>query len=161
MHGILLSQQTGISGKSNFEIEFNNGKILVYIHNVNSQIEKIKSAVDIIDNLSSKFKEIQQSDNDIISAELVENINKEYQDFLIKKQNIQNIIKDFEKNMNRHIQDLSFNSLENYLASKFASTNKKILCNNCNNYNATSVKSLNAHMKHCKKNSKIEEIKTI
>ena len=152
MHGIMLSQKSGITGKNNFEIEFNNGKFLIYIHNADFQSEKITAAVDIIDNLSSKLKELNRVDNDVISPEVVENINKEYQEFIMKKQNIQTLIKDFEKKMTSQVNDLSFCSLDNYLSSKFASTTKKITCSLCNSYVTSSSKSLSAHMKHCKKN---------
>ncbi len=54
--------------------------------------------------------------------------------------------------MSQQIQDLSFYSLDNYLSSKFASTTKKIICQNCNNFTTTSSRSLNAHLKHCKNN---------
>jgi len=85
MHGILLSQISGIAGKSNFEIEINDGKILIYIHNAEYHQDKIISAVDIIDILSTKINEINNPDNDIISHELVAKINEEYNTFQKKK----------------------------------------------------------------------------
>jgi hypothetical protein len=47
--GLFLSQNYGIANKSNFEINIHDGNVLVYVHEVNNDAEKIKVAIDIID----------------------------------------------------------------------------------------------------------------
>jgi len=51
MHGIFISQESPITFKDNFQIDIINGIIHVYIPNCNYEIEKIKIALDIVDNL--------------------------------------------------------------------------------------------------------------
>lgn len=58
MSGIFISQHSGIAFKSNFQIDINNGNILIYIQNCDYDPEKIRLAIDIIDNLSTKLKDI-------------------------------------------------------------------------------------------------------
>jgi hypothetical protein len=53
-HGIFLSQASGITSKNNYHIDICEGKVLVYVHNVEYNPDIIKSAVNIIDNLAYK-----------------------------------------------------------------------------------------------------------
>jgi hypothetical protein len=82
-HGIFLSQQSGIAGKSNYQIDYHKGYILVYIHNVDYSKEKIQIAVDIIDNLSMKIEEFTEGEDINISKDILEDINNEYQDLIL------------------------------------------------------------------------------
>ena len=61
--GLFLSQNFGIANKDNFEINIHNGNILLYVHEVNNDAEKIKIAIDIIDKLKIKLDECY-SNND-------------------------------------------------------------------------------------------------
>jgi hypothetical protein len=64
MHGIFISQESPITFKDNFQIDIINGLIHVYIPNANYDVEKIKIAVDIIDNLSLRLIDISKDHND-------------------------------------------------------------------------------------------------
>jgi hypothetical protein len=80
--GLFLSQNTGISLKNNFEINLQNGNVLLYVHEANNDSEKIKIAIDLIDNFKLKLDELnseKEMDGDIISKENLDEINKEYQ----------------------------------------------------------------------------------
>ena len=75
--GIFLSQNGPICTKENFEINIHNGYVLVYVHNVNNELEKIKIAVEIVDAFSLMLKDFEKETNhgietDIISKELTE-----------------------------------------------------------------------------------------
>ena len=71
--GIMISQHSGISFKKNFEIDINNGNILIYIHNMNYESDKIVIACDIIDNLSNKIKELNGTDEHVkISSNILQ-----------------------------------------------------------------------------------------
>jgi hypothetical protein len=89
-HGIFLSQHSGIAGKSNYQIDYHKGLVLLYVHNVDYSREKIQLAVDIIDNLSSKLEEFveEESLETHISRDVLESINTEYQEFSLKKDSI-------------------------------------------------------------------------
>jgi hypothetical protein len=55
IHGIMISQQSPITYKNSYQIDINNQIINVYVINAEYNIDKIKIAVDIIDNLNSVF----------------------------------------------------------------------------------------------------------
>ena len=60
--GIMLSISSGIANKKNFQIDITkNNNICIYIHNMNYDVEKLRLAIDIIDNLGSKLKENKKS----------------------------------------------------------------------------------------------------
>jgi len=63
--GIMISQNSGIVAKPDFFIEIHDGNVLLYLHNVNYSKEKIKMAVDIIDNLSDRLSTITQKEGEI------------------------------------------------------------------------------------------------
>ena len=58
--GVFLSQNTGIVGKENFQIDIHNKNILIYIHCVNYDITKINLAINTIDVLYDKLINIYQ-----------------------------------------------------------------------------------------------------
>ena len=55
IHGIMISQQSPITYKNPYQIDINNEIINVYVINAEYNVDKIKIAVDIIDNLNSVF----------------------------------------------------------------------------------------------------------
>lgn len=154
-HGIFLSQSSGITTKHNFQIEFHKGCILVYVHNTEYSPEKIKLAVDIIDNLDVKIKELnldEEETNNTITKELLDEINQEYQFFISQKDVLLNVFKDYQKKILTTIEDLKFPNLDKYLSTKYASVKKQCyVCEICNIFEAPNKKSLSAHQRGCKK----------
>ena len=155
-HGIFLSQNSGITTKHNFQIEFHKGCILVYVHNAEYSLEKIKLAVDIIDNLDVKIKELnldeEEETNNVITKELLDEINQEYQIFISQKDILLNVFKDYQKKILSTIEDLKFPNLDKYLSTKYASVKKQCyVCEICNIFEAPNKKSLSAHQRGCKK----------
>lgn len=55
-HGIFLSQKSGISLKENFQIDVIHGRIHLYLTHVQYDIEKIKTAVAIVDHLHTALR---------------------------------------------------------------------------------------------------------
>ena len=154
-HGIFLSQSSGITTKHNFQIEFHKGCILVYVHNTEYSSEKIKLAVDIIDNLDVKIKELnlnEEEESNVITKELLDEINQEYQNFISQKDVLLNVFKDYQKKILSTIEDLKFPNLDKYLSTKYASVKKQChVCDICNIFEAPNKKSLSAHQRGCKK----------
>jgi len=98
--GLFLSQNFGIANKDNFEINVHNGNILLYVHEVNNDAEKIKIAIDIIDNFKMKLDECSSShDGYTIDKEILDEINKEYQLFATQKMLQIKTVKDFSTKM--------------------------------------------------------------
>jgi len=157
MCGIFISISTGISKKRNFEIEISeNNNIMLYIHNMNYDSDKIKLGVDIIDNLFSRLK-LNNKDDVKISSELLNIINKEYNTFITKRTQTIDHIKESTKKTIQYIEEMELKSLNDYLSSKFTfKNNNKLRCDICKNFVGTNAKSLAAHQRKCK-NKPIEE----
>ena len=85
-----LSQSSGITLKPNYHIDIHNTNVLVYVHNVNYDKEKVKCAIQIIDTLAPRLRSISRNlGNNNISSEVLEDINKEFNLF-IEKRNVIN-----------------------------------------------------------------------
>ena len=125
LHGIFLSQNSGITSKNNFKIEYNNGKILVYIHNCEYSADKIQSAIDIIDSLSVKIVESNPDNIHTIPNEILDEINSEYQRIIIHKQSAINFIKENNKKIVQLLEEgIRLPKLEAYLQTKYAQVSK-------------------------------------
>ena len=158
--GILLLQSSGISLKENYHIDYHNGNILIFVHNVNYEEYKIKIAIDIIDNLSSKIKENKYDNKDYyIDNSLLSEINKEYKKLIDQKEILINFTKETQKNLLSKIEDFNIPSLDSFLSNKFFdnSLSKKqfFTCNICNKYKGHNLKAIAAHKRGCKKNTLI------
>jgi len=133
-----------------FFIEIQDGKVLLYLHNVEYNSDKINTAVSIIDNLSTKLSDINDSEEEngfSINKELLEKINLELQNFLIQKETICNNIKDFNKKLLPDLDKLAFPTLSIYLNAKYASAqNSSYCCKICGSF-WTSKRGLAGHMK--------------
>ena len=165
--GIMLAQNRGIANKNNFEIQLNNKNVLLYVHNVNFDEEKIKLAIDVVDNLKTQLDENDNlSDEYNIDIDTLTNINKEYLEFIEKKSNVQRTIKDFSDKMTLMMNELKFPSLGQFLSAKFAFSSKLPITtstfaysnndndtnkpkNNCPHCGNTIKKSLNQHLRYC------------
>jgi hypothetical protein len=150
--GIMLSQQSGIANKNNFEIDIQNNNILIYIHNCNYDEFKIQSCVSLIDYLTEILSQIKKENkNNIVSDEILLEINQEFQNFLNQKETLLNLIKDSNRKIMNQITDLELPSLHKLLSIKFASTKTLDLkCNKCNKFTGLNLKSLAKHKAHCK-----------
>lgn len=152
-HGILLSQHSGISSKQNYHIDSFHGYIMVYIHNVEYDPEKIRVAVDIIDNLSLKLKDYGINENEMynIDKDILKEINQEYQLFLSQKDSIITILREGQRKVISQIDEFKFPSLDKYLSTKFITPIHKqgFKCDLCKSFNANNLKALAAHKRGC------------
>jgi len=153
-HGIFLSQHSGITSKQNYQIDIKGSNILVYVHNVDYCPNTIKIAADIIDSLSDKLSEIEDS-NEIISIpqEVLDDINKEYATFIERKSKIIEYSKEFIKKLSTDVDDIKFPSLSKYLSMKCGSilNDETITCDICHQFKANNNKALAAHKRACKR----------
>ena len=149
--GLFLSQNFGIANKENFEININNGNVLLYVHEVNNDAEKIKIAIDIIDNFKLKLDEIIVSNGDCynIDKEILDEINKEYQLFATQKLLQIKTVKDFSSKMIKQLEELQLPSLEHFLSTKYAFSSSKYVCEYCE-YVAKNQSAMSAHKRGCK-----------
>ena len=149
--GIMLAQHFGITNKNNFEIEIHKNNVLVYLHKVEYDADKIKAAIDIIDYFKETLIDIDDTDGDIIniSKELLDDINKDYQNFINSKLAHIKTIKDFNQKLLLQIDEIKIPALDHYLSKLYASSaSKENTCEYCN-YSAKNVRALTAHHRGC------------
>ena len=89
-HGILVSNNSGIAEKDDFQINIHNqDKIIIFLHNVNYSGVKIKAAVNMIEFLNEHFFEdgsdFLEKNETKVSLEFIKNINEEYKKFYNNK----------------------------------------------------------------------------
>ena len=151
--GIMISQNSKIVHRENFEIEIHNGNVAVYIHECNYDPYKIKIAVKIIDTFKSKIEK-NKMENGIINIEVetMEKINKEFQMFNNKKKQHLIEIKNMYDTLTKSAEDMEFEILDEFLESQGLLTNvKKYICGNCPRPFKTQ-KGLDTHERICIKN---------
>ena len=148
--GLFLSQNTGIANKRNFEISIHNGKhILLFMHEVNYDAEKIKLGIEIIDHFKETLDKFDdKSDIDTIDKDTLDSINKEFQECCSQKMNILKTIKDFSQKLLKQVDDISFPNLENYLSTRYTFSVGKMVCEYCN-FIAKNQQALSAHHRGC------------
>jgi len=163
-HAIMMSQLSGIVSKPNGFIELNDGKVLIYLHYVDYSPDKIKMAIDIIDNLSDKLQDIssmEKNEGYSITKDSLERINDEYQKFLNHKESIQLTLKDLNKKLTSQLEAMKLPNLSLYLNDKFASIqNQQFICDICN-LPFPHKKSLASHKKIHNKDKKDNKINNL
>jgi len=148
--GIMLAQHNGIANKENFQIDVYNNNVVVYLHNVEYNIDKIKVAVDIIDHFKSQLVNIDTGGDIInINKDLLDEINTEYHNFATSKLNHIKTIKDFNLKLLSQIDDIKLPSLEQYLFKNYSvSTAKSDTCEYCQMV-FKNQRALSAHYRGC------------
>lgn len=161
--GLFLSQNTGIANKRNFDICIHrNTHVLLFIHEVNYDAEKIKLGIEIIDIFKETLNKFDKNDeHDTISKETLDDINKEFQECCSQKLNLLKTIKDFSQKMTKQVDEITFPKLEEYLSSRYTFSVGKMTCEYCN-YIAKNQQALSAHYRGCaikKLKTETEEVK--
>jgi hypothetical protein len=161
--GIMISQRSGISHKSDFEIEFHNNIVLIYLHKVNYDSTKIQIAIDIIDNLYPKLTELYINDKFVITNEQINKINDEYIEFIKQRNEIINDMNFMLTTTIDKIKKLEITSINNILCNSFSNTkltNKQSFnCKICNKI-FTSNRSLSNHTRTCKNKAEVIQTET-
>ena len=154
LHSIMMSQYTGIVGKKPYAIEINkHGNVLVYLHHVHFSQDKIKQAVQIIDNMANKIKFIynQEKENGInIDKELLDKINAQLITFFEKKERLKDTLKEQHKAACTQVDSLEMPDLSKFLETIYPSKKMNMYCH-CG-YGCDSKKQLSNHQraKHSK-----------
>jgi len=147
--GILLAQHRGIANKGNYEIQIHDGHVLLYLHEVHFDIDKIRMAIDIVENLQKKLDEIAgPTTHDTIDKDTLEVINREYVYFVNQKTSLLKLSRETTDRLVEKINELKFPNLDHYLSQRFASasTQKDLVCSFCNE---PVRKSMLQHLRYC------------
>jgi hypothetical protein len=159
-HGVFISQESPITFKENFQIDIINGLIHVYIPNANYDVEKIKIAIDIIDNLSLKLNALTNNLNDeySISKEDIDELTEEYRMFGIQKSQMLDTIKLVNKQLTDKLEEIQLPKIKKFLMKIGNIENDNdFKCSFCNNWTGKNKASLGAHIINCKLNPKNKE----
>jgi hypothetical protein len=147
--GLFLSQNYGIANKENFQIDISGKNILLYLHEVKNDAEKIRVAISIIDHFKSKLDELDtNADVDVISKEVLDMINREYQNHALQKINMIKLIKDCNQKMLKQMDEIKIPSLEDYLSKRYAFSTSKFTCKYCS-FVGKNQGSLSSHLRGC------------
>jgi len=153
--GVMLAQHSGIANKENYQIELYKKNVVIYLHNVEYDSDKIKVAIDIIDHFKSQLTNIESgTDTLMIEKHILDDINTEYQNFINQKMTHIKTIKEYNQKLLNQIEEICIPSLEQYLYKNYsisASTNQDV-CEFCSR-TFNSQRALSAHYRGCiKKN---------
>jgi len=159
LHSIMMSQYTGIVGKKPFTIEINaHGNIMIYLHHVNFSPDKIKQAVNIIDNMAPRIKAItveEETNGIMIDKDVLNRINNEVVLFLDRKDKLKDLFKEQCKTSCAHVDTLELPDLTEFLKDKYPSKKHKMYCH-CG-YGCDNKKQLSNHQRTKHPKSKTEE----
>jgi hypothetical protein len=152
VHGILVSQYTGITSKPNLYIDINHNRVYIYVHSMEYSPEKLQTAIDIVDTISNKLTDFNNSPDQkyTIPKEVLDEINREYQLYIVQKETLSNTVKEAYKKIISQIEELRFVSLDKFLSTRYSYFKKQgYLCNLCNVFSVSTLKGLAAHKRGC------------
>jgi hypothetical protein len=159
LNGIMLSQKSGIAGKPNWFIEFGDDhNIMLYVHNVDNDIDKIQMAVDIIDKLSYQLSQLHNTGNNesqfTISEENLSKIRYELKSFSDNHTNLIEFVKETHRDLLIKINKLTMSPtldlLVNDKLNNPSSKKEELVCEYCREFKSENSFSMGAHKRHCK-----------
>jgi hypothetical protein len=160
IHGIFISQKSPITYKNNFQIDIINGLIHIYIPNAEYDYDKIKLAVDIIDNLALKLEIMNNSSEDelSVSKEDMNDIIEEYKNFITQKLQMIDTIRLVTKQLIDKLEDIQLPRLKKlFIKLGNIENDNDFKCTFCNTWSGKNKASLGAHIRNCKFNPKNKE----
>lgn len=160
--GILLSQESGICNKDNWQIDIHNGNVVVYVHNVSYDSDTIQLAVQIIDHLYQKLVDNSIQEGTFgISQDTLLSLNSEFQVFIKQRDNIINFIRNFQRDATNKLKELQLPQFQAFLSGHFSSPDvpKMFSCKFCE-FSGESKHAVSGHLRSCKNNPKNNERKS-
>ena len=156
-HGIFLSQSSEITFKDPYQVDLIDGFIHVYVPNVNFEPSKVKTAIDIIDQLSKAIELVERSNTagtsqDItISKTELELVAAEYKAFAEKRTQA---LDSARAALNVIEESFSLPCLQSLLNGLGKAMPDSLTCRFCNIYTGKNKSALAAHTRRCKFNPK-------
>jgi hypothetical protein len=150
--GVMLSQQSQIQNKDDFEININGELIFVYICNMGYNMDKIRTAISIIDHLKSQIAFINKDKINVsLTKEEIDNINIEYTAALAHKKFIIKMLNDSHTKIVKEVESIRVPTMEYILLKEYGiKLSDEEYCHWCEKpcKNAAGVSN---HLKYCKK----------
>jgi len=163
-HGVFISQKSPITFKGNFQIDVINGLIHIYIPNANHDANKLKIAIDIIDNLSSRLETVESSKPEDVSLckEKFDDIVEEYKAFALQKSQMIEMIKLVTKQLVDKMEEIQLPKIRKiFIKSGGSEEDIEHKCPFCVTWSGKNKASLSAHTRNCKLNPKNKDIDAI
>jgi len=161
-HGIFISQSSPITYKHNFQIDIIDNLIHLYIPNAKYDQEKIKLAINIIDNLHDKLsinqEKIKEKNVFSFTSEEIDEIKEEYRLFANKKLEMMDTIKSVTKQLTDKLDSIELPKIRAFSLTKEETKSIGIVCTLCNKFVAKNRGSLASHMKACAKHNEHPQI---
>ena len=160
--GIMISQHTQITSKDDFEININGKSILIYICNMEYNMDKVRTAISIIDHLKTQTNFINKEKTTIsFTIEEIDIINAEYNLLIGQKKNI---IKSLNISFNKiikEVENIKIPYLEDILIKQYGvKLSDEIDCIYCNK-TCKNEAGISAHLKTCNNFKKTEDFKKL
>lgn len=150
--GIMLSQQSQIQNKDDFEININGELIFVYICNMGYNMDKIRTAISIIDHLKSQITFINKDKVNVsLTKEEIDSINNEYTAALAHKKFIIKMLNDSHTKIVKEVESIRVPTMEYILLKEYGiKLSDEEDCKWCGKpcKNAAGVSN---HLKYCQK----------
>jgi hypothetical protein len=147
----MLAQHKGISRKQNYEIQINGENVLLYLHNVNFDAEKIKVAFEILDQFKARLDDlaVHEENSVTLDMETVDAIHKEYASYTAQRNAMLKTVKDFGDKMTTLLNELKLPAIESLVNKHFATSEmqSETICKYCEKI---VKKSVAQHYRHCK-----------
>ena len=153
-HAIMISQNSGIQNKNDFQIDIHKRQLMVFVHFGKYDETKIRMAVNIIDTLENFIntqESIYGSGNVTFTMEELSEINKEYLQFIGQKNQLIETVKKQQKDVLRQLESFEMPQLTSLLNNNFSNVDQLgYKCELCG-YNAKNKRALVTHQNKCKK----------
>ena len=152
-HGVLISQNSGVQNKEDFQIDIHANHIMVFVHYGKYDEGKLRIAVNIIDHLDGVLQSQKNQEGETkISMEQLSTINKEYLHFIGQKKQWIETCKKQHKEQLKQLEDFEMPQLTFLLNSVFTNVDQlSFHCTICGKYNAKNKRALVTHQNKCKK----------
>jgi len=149
-NGLLISQNSGIALKHDFEINIHNNYVLIFLHNAKYDETKISAAIQVIDVLYPIIQQQANIEHESITSEQLNQINKEFQELISQKKKIIEQIDQNTKDIIKEIGKLDLPSISTILNAKFSQSEQlTYICDICNNFSGKNSRALGAHKRGC------------
>jgi hypothetical protein len=150
--GVMISQQSQIQNKDDFEININGELIFIYICNMGYNMDKLRTAISIIDYLKSQIAFINKDKVNIsLTKDEIDSINVEYNATLAHKKFIIKMLHESHNKIVKEVEAIRVPTMEYILTKQYGiKLSDEEDCSWCGKpcKNAAGV---SAHQKTCQK----------
>lgn len=117
---IMISQQSQIKNKDDFEININGDIILIYICNMEYNMDKVRTAISIIDHLKSQIAFINKDKVTVsLTKEEIDDINNEYSSLLNHKKFIIKMLNESHVKIIKEVESIKVPTMEYILMKEY------------------------------------------